>query len=123
MRRSLMLIPVAFTLCALPALATFDGTYSGNIIPVPGAASANCVGAPITATVDEGGRISSASLDGFVNVKAFVTGSMKTSDGRKLPIEGRVEDQSDNQTHLSAGAIDDRSGCAWTIDLVKQAAR
>ena len=74
-------------------------------------------------TVEPSGRFSSPGVDGFVNVKAFVTGKMKTADGRMLPIEGRVEDQSDNQTHLSAGAIDEQSGCAWTIDLVKQAAR
>ena len=117
--RSLKLIPAAAVLLgALPAFASFDGTYSGRISPTPGTATAVCTATTVTATVDQG-RLSAPGLNGFVNVKAFVTGRVKTAEGHMLAIEGRVEEQSDNRIHLSAGAVDNQSGCSWTIDLVK----
>ncbi len=123
MRRSLKLIPAtAIVLCsALPAFAGFNGTYSGSISLAPGAVeSETCVAAPMTVTVDDSGKISAPGVDGFVNDKAFITGKVKVAD-RSMPIEGRlVEDSADNQVHISAGVIDDQSGCSWSIDLVKR---
>lgn len=92
MRRSLMLIPAAVALCgALPALANFDGTYSGNIAPAPGTAAASCAATPMTVTVNQG-RISAPGMNGFMNEKAFVQGNVKAADGHMVPIEGRVEE-------------------------------
>jgi hypothetical protein len=117
-----MLIPATLFL-ATPALATtgFDGTYTGAIRPTPDTVASACAATPLTVKVTDGKfSANTPPLNGFVNVKGFVTGKLRVGDGRALPFEGRVDDNEGLGLRLVAGMIDEQTHCDWTIDLAKQ---
>jgi hypothetical protein len=106
----------SFTWAATNVSPKFDGIYRGTANPTPGMSRPECV--PFTASfVIKSGLIrkdTSAAVvfDGFVTEEGFVHGHVR--EGSKAPVlmEGRIVDDM-----LTAGALDEAAGCAWTLKL------
>ncbi len=124
MRHILFLIPTGLMMTAAHAAGTYDGLYSGTIQSTPGMSKPACGTYPVTDVAIKDGEFHYAApaLSGFVNVKGFVTGEIKmeTGDHRQLMLQGLATEVSTGDLHITAGIIDDQSGCDWTMDLKRQ---
>ncbi len=124
MQHILVLISTVLMMTSAHAAGVYDGMYNGTIQPTPGMSKPACGTYSVTDIAVKDGRFRYAvpALSGFVNVRGFVTGKIKIESGerRQLVVQGLTTEVSSGDLHITAGIIDDQSGCDWTMDLKRQ---
>lgn len=97
--------------------AKYDGKYRGTG-EVAVKSPAACAPVAFNDVTIKAGHLSSGSsdlhIDGFITEEGYIDASMKPADGAKAKMDGRLQGEA-----ISAGAIDQASGCAWIVRLQK----
>ena len=109
---------------AVPSKPTpFDGHYRGVLVPAPALNKGGCGLQTVPDFVIDRGKVLGlpglVMFEGNITMEGFLSGNMVQADGAKVPVQGRATDEPDG-AHIRAGLIDDKGGCAWTMELKKQ---
>ncbi len=102
--------------------ARYDGLYRGAAAPVPGFGAAVCPSFAIDSLrIERGlfkvsGSLDQPTFEGFITAEGFISGFFYRDRAKRQTFEGRIQD-----SHFSAGFIDEAAGCAWTANLTKSA--
>jgi hypothetical protein len=98
----------------------FDGFYAGVLIPAPALSKQPCAAVTVAEFEIDRGKVvvlpGVVSFEGTVTATGFLSGAMRRFDDPKVPIQGRLNKEADG-VHVRGGVIDEKGGCAWTLDL------
>jgi hypothetical protein len=126
MQRQSIIFALVAGISATPAYAAsdvspiYDGIYEGLATPVPWMSAPACTSHRFEDIRIRAGIVKLAAtparpgMAGFITEEGYLSAFMVLSDNRRFPMDGRQEDGA-----IVAGAIDDKSGCAWIVNLAK----
>ena len=121
--KSSQILCAAIVFATAPAVAfsgisaKYDGRYSGTAQLVPTSGPA-CAPFMLDQVAIKGGHLSSATpglhVDGFITEEGYIDASVSPAGGNRAKLDGRLDGSA-----ISAGAIDNTTGCSWIVKLEK----
>lgn len=101
----------------------YDGHYRGVLVPAPALNKGGCGLMSVPDFVIDRGKVlptpGLTTFEGNITAEGFLSGNMVQPDATKVPVQGRATEEPDGQ-HIRAGLIDDKTNCAWTMELKKK---
>lgn len=98
--------------------AKYDGKYRGTAAVNASTSAPGCTSYAIDGLNIKGGQLSSDHADvavrGFITEEGYLDASIKPTGGAGAKLDGRLEG-----AEISAGAIDNATGCSWIVKLQK----